>query len=138
MALIRTVVKKTRSDADRPVDALARDLVNVRTIVEITGVEEIAMKTVDTVIADLEITDGRCAGRKKQRSAATDALHLMDTMIMASEHSSAVVSLPGLIPTTMSPTGTASETVTGQEDAAVKKTEALSNSKPREPKLLLL
>ncbi|KAF4134064.1 Sel1 repeat [Phytophthora infestans] len=36
----------------------------------------------------------------------------------------------------MSPTGTASETVTGQEDAAVKKTEALSNSKPREPKLL--
>ncbi|KAG3121346.1 hypothetical protein PI125_g337 [Phytophthora idaei] len=36
----------------------------------------------------------------------------------------------------MAPTGTASETVTGQEDAAGKKTEVMSNAKTREPKLL--
>ncbi|KAG6971321.1 hypothetical protein JG687_00002133 [Phytophthora cactorum] len=36
----------------------------------------------------------------------------------------------------MAPTGTANETVTGQEDAAGKKTEAMSNAKTREPKLL--
>ncbi|ETL87463.1 hypothetical protein L917_13376 [Phytophthora nicotianae] len=36
----------------------------------------------------------------------------------------------------MSPTDTASETVTGQEDAAVKKTDVVSTTKTREPKLL--
>ncbi|KAG7389757.1 hypothetical protein PHYPSEUDO_009677 [Phytophthora pseudosyringae] len=55
---------------------------------------------------------------------------------MTRDPSSAVVSLPGLTPATMSPTGTASENVTGQEDAAVKKAEAVSNTKTREPKLL--
>ncbi|KAF1778946.1 Tetratricopeptide-like helical domain [Phytophthora cactorum] len=55
---------------------------------------------------------------------------------MASASSPAAASLPGLTPTAMAPTGTANETVTGQEDAAGKKTEAMSNAKTREPKLL--